>query len=77
VTVSSSSSERQGLVLEVHDDGIGLPEGFDVERGTGLGMVVVSTLTRQLGATLVVKSGPGTTFRLELPLQAEDGGAAG
>ena len=39
--------------LDVADDGIGLPEGFDVARASrSLGMRVVGSLSRQLGGTL-------------------------
>ncbi len=58
------------LRVEVADDGIGLPEGFEIGRASkSLGMRVVGSLARQLGGTLTVPPlGQGTTFRLEVPL---------
>jgi two-component sensor histidine kinase len=32
------------LLIEVTDDGVGLPEDFDLDRSTGLGLSIVRTL---------------------------------
>ena len=58
------------LVLEVSDDGPGLPDGFDAHRTGNLGMRIVTTLTRQIGGSVEVGPGPGATFRITLPLAA-------
>lgn len=58
------------LILDVADDGVGLPEDFDIARATrSLGMRVIVNLSRQLGATLATpQSGPGAHFHLMVPL---------
>jgi len=58
------------LVVEVADDGVGLPPGFEVGRASkSLGMRVVGSLTRQLGGQLTTPETPrGACFRLEVPL---------
>ncbi|GJD81845.1 sensor histidine kinase [Methylobacterium gregans] len=58
------------LILDVADDGVGLPEDFDIARATrSLGMRVIVNLSRQLGATLATpRSGPGAHFHLAVPL---------
>ncbi len=58
------------LLLDVADDGVGLPEDFDIARATrSLGMRVVSNLGRQLGATLTTpRDGKGAHFHLAVPL---------
>lgn len=63
--------EATTLCVEVADDGIGLPEGFEIGRASkSLGMRVVGSLTRQLGGTLTIPPvGKGTTFRLAVPLE--------
>ncbi len=65
------------MVLQVSDTGIGLPNGFDYRKTTSLGLQLVHTLARQLGAALTIGSGPGTIVRLSLPLKmaadSEDG----
>jgi two-component sensor histidine kinase len=62
--------ELDALVVEVADDGIGLPADFEIGRSSkSLGMRVVGSLTRQLGGTLTVpRRGQGACFRLEVPL---------
>ncbi|MCJ2050537.1 sensor histidine kinase [Methylobacterium sp. J-070] len=58
------------LVVEVSDDGIGLPPGFEIGRTSkSLGMRVVGSLTRQLGGSLTLPARErGACFRLEVPL---------
>lgn len=59
-----------GLVLAIRDDGIGLPESFDVERDGGTGFKLIRMLARALGR-LEITSGPwGLAFRLEVPASA-------
>lgn len=60
-------------VLELADDGIGLPAAVDVEHPRTLGLQVVQALVRQVGGTLRVlprpEQGPepGTRYRLQVP----------
>jgi two-component sensor histidine kinase len=62
--------DAEGLVVEVSDDGIGLPAGFEIGRSSkSLGMRVVGSLTRQLGGSLTTPArARGACFRLEVPL---------
>jgi two-component sensor histidine kinase len=54
------------ILLEVKDDGRGLPADFEPGRGTSLGMQLVVTLTQQLGGELKWESAnPGAYFRLQ------------
>ena len=50
-----------GWLLEVSDQGRGLPEGFDIDQSTGFGMTVVKAFVRRLDATIAVTSRPGHT----------------
>lgn len=52
--------------MRVEDDGIGLPEGFDPRRSTGLGMRIVMTLARRLRAEVAVGRGAGGELRARL-----------
>ncbi|WP_336489228.1 sensor histidine kinase [Methylobacterium nigriterrae] len=65
-------SERAGdrLVLDVADDGVGLPADFDIAQASrSLGMRVVKNLVRQLGGSLTMpRGGQGTRFRIDMPL---------
>lgn len=57
-----------GLLLEVIDDGAGLPEQFDLAAASSLGLSIVSTLIHDLGGdfTLVNNPGHGSTARIHL-----------
>jgi two-component sensor histidine kinase len=63
------------LTVQVVDDGAGLPDGFDLEHSTGLGLSIVRTLvTSELGGTIELRTGdgpadrPGTVVELKVPL---------
>lgn len=50
-------------LLTYRDNGVGLPEDFDLERSGGLGMTIIQTLARQLDATIEVRrDAPGSCF---------------
>ena len=46
------------------DDGIGLPDGFDMQKGTGLGMQIIRSLAGQLNGTASFENTPGAMFRI-------------
>lgn len=59
---------RGEVVIEVADDGVGLPEGFDAAIDGGEGMQLVRILGRRLGATVSFESeGLGLTVRVVVP----------
>src|SRR5436189_240984 len=54
------AQQEAGLILEVEDDGQGLPQRFDPTAGTDLGLKIVRALvTEDLGGTLVFSGGAG------------------
>lgn len=57
------------IALCVIDDGAGLPPGFDLQGSNSLGLKLVRSLAKQMGAELSVENGPsaGTILRLTLP----------
>ncbi|MGI5125601.1 sensor histidine kinase [Pseudonocardia sp. CA-107938] len=68
------SARRSGAALDVvvADDGHGLPEGFDVEASTGLGLQIVRTLLdSELGSPLQVRprAGGGTEAVIRLSMR--------
>ncbi len=52
------------LELDVTDDGVGLPEGFDLAKVTSLGMQLVLSLSEQLNGTFGHGTSSGTQFTL-------------
>jgi two-component sensor histidine kinase len=55
-------------LVVVHDNGVGLPEGFDLEQTTSLGLAIVRDLVRtQLGGVITMAREQGTIVRISLP----------
>ena len=46
--------------LEVADNGVGLPEGMDVETSTRLGLRLIKMLARQIDGELSIEQNKGT-----------------
>ncbi len=68
ISVQLARSDGQ-LVVDVVDDGVGLPPGFTVEQSSGLGLSIVQTLvTSELGGTIELRSEAGTRVHLTVPL---------
>ena len=62
----SRLQKKERSNLTVSDDGVGLPEGFDVNTTKTLGLHVVKILVEdQLQGNLEVVSDKGTTFKIE------------
>ena len=59
ITVRLGTSPITGHSLSVSDDGPGLPEGSDPARSKGLGMKIIATLVKQIGAALEIAPGDG------------------
>ncbi|WP_148215536.1 ATP-binding protein [Methanothermobacter marburgensis] len=52
-------------ILAIEDDGVGLPENFDLQSTPSMGMQLVRSLTDQLNGNLKVESEGGTRFSIE------------
>jgi two-component sensor histidine kinase len=59
---------EMAVELRVRDWGVGVPDGFNPEAQTGIGMLIVRTLTRQLQGTLsIIPCQPGTQALVTFP----------
>lgn len=66
--VISAGQENGRIKISIHDDGIGLPDNFDISRSNSLGLKLIRTLVEhQLKGSLVVKSRNGTEISIEFP----------
>jgi two-component sensor histidine kinase len=69
IRVRLSSDEGRGLLLQVIDDGAGLPADFQM-ADAGLGLSIVTTLvTTELHGSCDLEGGEGTTVTVRVPLE--------
>lgn len=65
--ISVSARAVPGAVrFVVHDDGAGLPEGFDARKTTSMGLKLAASLTHQLGGRLDFSSKDGCRVQADL-----------
>lgn len=62
-------SQPDELLLEIHDNGPGLPPLLWERPGNSFGLKLVKVLARQLDAKINVASHPGTTLTLRIPVR--------
>jgi two-component sensor histidine kinase len=73
VTVSLQGTVDGHVCLRVHDNGVGLPAGFDWRQARSLGLHLVQLLSRQLDASVEVSGGDGTQFKIVFVIEPEGG----
>lgn len=64
ISLKLRSIDRERCLLQVGDNGRGLPEGVSWEEPTTLGLEIVRLLADQIEARVVKAAGPGTLFEL-------------
>ncbi|MCC7551280.1 MAG: sensor histidine kinase [Methanobacterium sp.] len=57
--------EGDEYMLEVSDDGVGIPTDFELDKSDSLGMLLVTSLTSQIQGEVELERDPGTTFRIK------------
>lgn len=62
ITIRLCRDRDNKFILEVSDNGIGLPKDFSVENSTSLGLKIVGVLVRQLRGSISMESKRGTKF---------------
>jgi len=56
---------EEDVILEVADNGIGIPDSFDMDKNDSLGMQLIDTLVKQLDGVIEVNRTEGTRFLIE------------
>jgi len=67
IRINFQSSERGKLILVVSDNGIGLPENFEMQKTESLGLQIVQGLTNQLQGEIEIERNNGIEFRITFP----------
>ncbi len=63
------SRTTEELIVEVVDNGVGFPDGFNLESTTSLGLLIVRDLVRsQLMGILEIDRAPGAVVRIRIPM---------
>ncbi|MCH8317763.1 MAG: PAS domain S-box protein [Bacteroidetes bacterium] len=65
IFISLKSKKNNKIVLEVGDNGLGLPKNFDIQNTETLGLELVRSLTQQLKGSLEIIRHNGTKFKIE------------
>src|SRR5215213_7945552 len=55
------------VTLTVRDDGVGLPESFNLQTAGSLGLQLVGDLAEQLGGTVTIDRRGGTALQIHIP----------
>ena len=66
----SLHSDGDVLSIQVHDNGVGWPDGFDIAKTTSLGLSIARSLVvTQLGGTLETRNDSGAVSELHIPVR--------
>jgi PAS domain S-box-containing protein len=60
--------KTEEAVLDVNDDGAGLPEDFDPDSSGGFGLMLAKMLSQQINGSFEIKNGDGTKCRVRFPI---------
>jgi two-component system, sensor histidine kinase PdtaS len=66
--ISFEYLDSNSLGLVVSDNGVGIPEEFDMENTTSLGLQLIQLLSKQISADLSIQRSKPTKFKLIIPL---------
>ncbi len=64
ITIQMDKLDGKRYVLTVKDNGIGLPEDFDIKDNTSLGMYLIQSLSNQMNGTVEFSGENGTTVKV-------------
>ena len=61
-----SSLEDKNCEIIVKDDGVGIPEDFNIEDTKSLGLKLINLMIKQIDGTIEIISDKGAEFRIRL-----------
>ena len=67
ILIEFRSDKKGKIELVVKDNGIGLPDDFELEKSKLLGLKLVNTLVDQLHGEMEIDRTKGTAFRILFP----------
>ena len=75
IKVILKHTDNDSIDLRFSDNGRGLPDNFQIETTSSLGMKIIASTVRQLGGSLEInRLEPGTEFVIRLPSSIEHKG---
>jgi two-component sensor histidine kinase len=61
--------ENEKIRIVITDDGVGIPDNFDINRSNSLGLKLIRTLVQhQLKGSILINSKKGTEMVVEFPV---------
>ncbi|WP_316976131.1 sensor histidine kinase [Shumkonia mesophila] len=69
IDIRLANGEGGGAVLSVSDDGVGLPDGLDIDNSATLGLQLVTLLADQIGGKLTIQRRDPTRFEIRFPME--------
>ncbi len=67
---------KDEYTLSMRDDGVGVPDDFNVETSNSLGLRLVRILTKQIGGALEFRSDDETEFKIQFQDKEDEGASA-
>ncbi|MDB5149645.1 MAG: hypothetical protein JWQ57_3665 [Mucilaginibacter sp.] len=64
INISLGTLDDNNMMLTIADDGIGLPQGFDLKEASSLGMEMMKALSKQLGGNFKMENNNGVVITL-------------
>lgn len=67
IFIELKKGDDENIILTIFDDGVGLPEDFNIDSTNSLGLVIIKNLINQLNGELVILNQKGTAYRFIFP----------
>ena len=64
IEIQTIKENEHSYTLVISDNGIGIPEDFEIEKAESLGLKIVTTMVTQIGGSMEIKRDAGTKFMI-------------